>query len=335
MTIEKHWYRSSYTLLTLLLLPFSWLFRLLIFLRFSLYRAGWKKIISFPVPVIVVGNITVGGTGKTPMVIWLIHCLQKMGYQPGVVSRGVGGEDTNSLRWVKENSVPSDVGDEAVLIVKRTQCPMVICKDRVLAVRELLTQSTCNIVIADDGLQHYRLGRQIEIVMLDGARQVGNGELLPAGPLREPLSRLQRSDFILVQGSTELKLSSENVFTMTLVGQALLSFSALHETKSLHDLSGQTVHAVAAIGNPDRFFALLRGFNIQVIEHRFKDHYLFQPQDFAFADHLPIVMTEKDAVKCVAFANDFASQGMWYLPVDAELPIEFEKKLQEKIRCGN
>jgi len=311
--IENHWYRKSYTWLTFLLLPFSWLFRLLVAIRYFLYRFHFIKKTRFNIPVIVVGNITVGGTGKTPFVIWLAEVLQKKGYRPGIVSRGVGGKKIVQPYWVDANASPEYVGDEAVLLTKRTQCPMVVCVDRVLAVKELLNKTHCNIVISDDGLQHYRLDRDIEIVIVDGAREWGNGQLLPAGPLREPLKRLRKIDLVVMNGQHDMKVNGHILFSITEPEQRL-DLRALHQ---------KTVHAVAGIGNPKRFFSLLRHHQVNVIEHVFPDHYLYQRDDIYFADDLSVIMTEKDAVKCV----EFADQRHWYLPVRAEISSGLEKKI--------
>ncbi len=322
-TWENHWYRSSYTWLTLLLLPLAWLFRLAIFIRYFLYRYKIKKTISFPVPVIVVGNITVGGTGKTPFVIWLAQFLQKQGYRPGIVSRGVGGKRLNMPYWVDAKADPLTVGDEALLLVRRTQCPMVVSVDRVLAVKELLGKTNCNIVISDDGLQHYRLGRTIEIAIVDGERRFGNHCLLPAGPLREPLKRLNRVDLMVVNGG------DKNEEFMQLQGNKLASVKT-HQIQALADFKNKTVHAVAGIGNPTRFFQTLGDAKIQIIPHVFPDHYLYQPNDIYFADDLPVIMTEKDAVKCIGFAD----QRHWYLPVQAEMSEEVELKLIHLLKRG-
>ena len=328
--MENHWYRTFYSGLTLLLLPFSWLFRGLVAIRYFLYRFNFKKKICFNVPVIVVGNITVGGTGKTPFVIWLAETLQKKGYRPGIVSRGVGGEKISRPYWVDIHADPAWVGDEAVLLAKRTHCPMVVCTDRVAAVTELLQKTHCNIVISDDGLQHYRLGRSIEIVMVDGMREFGNGQMLPAGPLREPLSRLRSVDLIVINGKSEFYhpiLKSDKIIEkleyMHLRGDTLFSLSLPQTELALQALQGKTVHAVAGIGNPQRFFALLSHYKMHVIEHVFPDHYLYQRNDIHFAEDLSIIMTEKDAVKCM----EFADKRHWYLPVRAEMSRSLEKKI--------
>lgn len=316
--IESQWYRPRFTILTFLLWPFSIIFRLLVAFRYFLYHFNIRKKIQFDVPVIVVGNLTVGGTGKTPFVIWLAEMLRNTGYRPGIVSRGVGGKKRVQPYWVDCDANPAEVGDEALLLAKRTQCPMVVCIDRVAAVQALLNKTRCNLVISDDGLQHYRMSRNIEIVIVDGMREFGNRQMLPAGPLREPFSRLRSVDCIIVNGQSTLPYKK-----MNLQGDMLFSVRSPHEKIALHTLKNKTVHAIAGIGNPVRFFSSLRHLKIQVIEHIFPDHYLYQPDDISFGDNLPIIMTEKDAVKCVEFANE----RHWYLPVEAKMDQDFSNKM--------
>jgi len=325
----KHWY--SFHWITFLLLPFSWLFRLLVAIRYWLYQFHLKKKTYFNVPVIVVGNMTVGGTGKTPFVIWLANQLQKKGYRPGIVSRGVGGKQYAQPYWVDAYSDPKEVGDEAVLLAKRAHCPMIVCIDRVAAVKTLLQKTNCNIVISDDGLQHYRLGREMEIVIVDGAREFGNGQLLPAGPLREPLGRLQKVDWIVINGNSDLRhpvLQSNTLVKMNLSGDILWSMVEPHKKISLDQLHQKTVHVVAGIGHPQRFFSALRDRHIEVIEHIFPDHYLYQRQDIYFEDDLPVIMTEKDAVKCV----EFADKRHWYLPVEAQMDLTVEEMICKRLK---
>lgn len=310
MDIDRHWYRSSYTWLTFLLAPFSWLFHLVIIIRRALYHLGIKKTYHFPVPVVVVGNITVGGTGKTPFVVWLAACLKAQGWRPGIVSRGAGGKESHTPRFVDGSSDPGQVGDEAVLLARRTLCTLVVCADRVAAVNALLARADCNIVISDDGLQHYRLGRDVEIIIVDGDRGFGNRCLLPAGPLRESVSRLKKADFIIAQGQ-----SMPGMYGMQLRGNEFVSVSNPAEKKPIESFKNLKVHGVAAIGNPERFFASLRQLGMEVVPHRFPDHYLYEASDIDFGDELPVIMTEKDAVKC----SRFSDQRHWCLPVDAVL----------------
>lgn len=324
MDIERHWYSRSLTALTLWLLPLSWIFYGIITLRSILYRNHIKKSQHFPVPIIVVGNITVGGTGKTPLVIWLTHWLRAQGYRPGIVSRGVGGQQSKHPRSVLPDSLAEQVGDEALLLAKRSQCPVMLCIDRVAAVNMLLATTDCNIVIADDGLQHYRLARDIEIAVIDGDRRFGNACLLPAGPLREPISRLQHVDFVMVQG-----IANDNEFAMSLRGDEWVSVMDAEMKKPFS--SFKKAHAFAAIGNPERFFTRLRQAGIDVIPHYFQDHYRYRACDFDLGDDLPILMTEKDAVKC----QDFADDRFWYLPVDMQVDPLFENQLLAKLTRRN
>lgn len=317
--MQDHWYRPTHDFVTYLLLPFAFLFRCVVALRRFLYRKKILKTYHFSVPVIVVGNITVGGTGKTPFVIWLVNFLRENGFKPGIVSRGVGGQQQKTPRWVNQNSDVNAVGDEAVLLAIRGNCPVVIGIDRVAAVKELLAKTDCNIVVSDDGLQHYRLARDMEIALVDDERGFGNGSMLPAGPLREPINRLNEVNFIIRQVSSTKKMQRNNEFAMRLHGECLLSVKQPQQKMSLQDLQNKTAHAVAAIGNPQRFFASLRKSKMNVIEHVFPDHHLYCEMDLQFNDDLPIVMTEKDMVKC----KDFARENFWYLPVEAEIPTEF------------
>ncbi len=321
--LERHWYNRSLTWLTFLLLPFSFLFGLIVKGRTFLFKHNILKSIHFSVPVIVVGNLTVGGTGKTPFVIWLSGFLKTKTWRPGIVSRGVGGAQHATPVWVDKHSDPHVVGDEALLLARHSACPVVICVNRVDAVRELLSKTDCNIIISDDGLQHYRLGRSMEVVVIDGDRKFGNGYLLPAGPLRETAKRLVQVDFVIQHGGNR----NNACFYMQLQGEELVSIVNPYNKLPLAHFKNTKVHAVAGIGNPKRFFAALRQQGLDIMEHVFPDHYLYQQEDFLFADDLPIVMTEKDRVKC----EEFADQRFWYLPVVAVLDQKFENELLTKL----
>lgn len=322
----KRWYDSSQDLATIPLVLLSWVFRALVAARRFCYRVKLKKSHRFAVPVIVVGNITVGGTGKTPLVLWLVNFLKEQGFRPGIVSRGVGGKQQRAARWVERNSDPKWAGDEAVLLA-RQDCPVVIGIDRVAAVQELLAKSNCNIVISDDGLQHYRMGRDVEIVVIDGMRGLGNQRFLPAGPLRESPARLKTVDYVVKHVPAFAPDSVSDELVMKLQGNLLVSVKDAEQRISLNSFQNATVHAIAAIGNPERFFSLLRHQGLTIIEHTFSDHYLYQPQDFNFNDKLPIVMTEKDAVKC----ENFADERFWFLPVRPEVSARFGVELLEKL----
>ncbi len=318
--LVQQWYSAR---APLWLLPLSWLFFVLVKLRRLAYKTGLLRSYRLPAPVIVVGNISVGGTGKTPLVAWLVKALQQAGYRPGIISRGYGGQAQQWPQQVHPDSDPLQVGDEPVLLAQRCGCPIVAAPDRVLAARELLEKFNCNILISDDGLQHYRLQRDIEIVVVDGARRFGNGHCLPAGPLREPVSRLQQVDFVVANGAA---MSGE--VAMQLVPGALVALLAGNKTVSLCELHGQQVHAVAGIGNPARFFELLKQHGLSVIEHPFPDHHHFVVDDLCFADELPVLMTEKDAVKC----RRYADARMWYLPVEAQLDDSFAHAFMQQIK---
>lgn len=310
LDISKHWYRDKLTWLSFLLLPISWLFGLVVSIRRWCYRVGLFKTHRFPVPVIVVGNITVGGTGKTPFVIQLAKALESRGYRPGIVSRGYTGKTLKHVTWVTTKSNTVEVGEEAILIAKQTSLPVVVARKRASGVAALIHLAKCNLIISDDGLQHYALGRSIEVTLVDQKRQFGNQRLLPAGPLREPVSRLNLVDAIVYNGggqaSPGFQVEVEPVDFRSIQTQ---------QVTTLDFFKGQRVHAVAGIGNPDRFFATLDVLGVNYIPHRFPDHYHYQLSDLHFRDDLPIVMTEKDAIKC----KRFTGKQLWYLTVKAIL----------------
>lgn len=280
-------------------------------IRRCLYRLGWLRAVRLPCPVIVVGNITVGGTGKTPLTLALVEALRARGFRPGVVSRGHGGSQREPM-LLGDLPNPAEVGDEPSLI-RASGVPVAVGRDRPAAAR-LLLDAGCNVVIADDGLQHYRLARDIEICVIDGERRFGNARLLPAGPLREPLHRLDRIDLRVCNGGQP----HAHEVPMRLSGGLARALSDGHE-RPVASFSGVRVHAVAAIGHPQRFFASLVEQGLEVIPHAFPDHHAFLPSDLAFGDDLPVLMTEKDAVKCRAFAQPH----WWNVPVKAELPADF------------
>jgi len=307
----KFWQRKN--LWAWLLFPISLLYLCGAKFHKLLYLLRLKKTYFFEVPVIVVGNITVGGTGKTPLVIKLANLLLDQGCKPGIVSRGYRGSNQDPLVVTAESDV-TIVGDEALVIMRNTSCPLVICPKRVAAVKKLVDDFHCNVIISDDGLQHYALGRSLEIAVLDGANRYGNGFCLPAGPLREPISRLKKVDFIVVNSG----LANANEYAMQIMADKF--YRVDHKAnKAITEFVGQKVHAVAALGNPARFFNFLRTLNLEVIEHPFPDHYQFSVQDFSFAGNLPIIVTEKDAVKC----EKFATANFWFLKIDLKLSDQF------------
>ena len=311
--IERIWYGNSQV--KWLLWPFSLIYKLIMMTRSFLYQSKWLKSVSFDVPVIVVGNITVGGTGKTPFCIALCELLKKQGLKPGLVSRGYGGKATCWPQAVTATSDPALVGDEPVLLVRHTQCPMVVAPDRVAAVQTLLTDYDCDVVVSDDGLQHYRLARDIEIVLWDKKRRFGNGLCLPAGPLRETVNRLKAVDFIVNEDQVTLQFSP------------VCSLLDPHKTITPSDVSGMTVCALAGIANPNRFFDALSELGFVFERHIFKDHYAYQPSDFAALKADIILMTEKDAVKCQAFCDE----RCYMLPIAVTLSDEFCQALLRKL----
>jgi tetraacyldisaccharide 4'-kinase len=322
MSIEDHWYKRD--IVSLSLWPVSQLFRGVAAVRRAFYRLRNRLFKKLPVPVIIVGNIMVGGTGKTPMVIWLVQFLRQQGYRPGIVSRGYGGEsDTYPLKVTPVTST-TQAGDEPVLIARRTGVPVVVDPKRVRAAKSLLEQHPdINIIIADDGLQHYALQRDVEIVMIDARRELGNGFVMPAGPLRESPSRLAEADFVVTNGP-----SANADYRMGLQSGNLIPVRGGTESVTLESFRHQQVHAVAGIGHPDRFFDTLRAHGIEVIEHAFPDHHAFSADELSFGDDLPVIMTEKDAVKC----QIFAPQNSWFLQVSAVPDQRFADELLALLR---
>ncbi len=306
-------------LLQALLTPLSVLFGMTVAVRRQAYRIGIFRRHDVGVPVIVVGNISVGGTGKTPVVLALVDVLRKAGWRPGVVSRGYGGRTVHP-RLVGADDNPDELGDEPVLMA--AQVPVAVCRDRPAAARHLLEHTDCDIIVSDDGLQHYALARSIEWVIVDGQRLLGNGRLLPAGPLREPAARLREVDAVLVNGG-----SLDGAHRFDLHPQALRAVNGSGRSRPLQWLEGRNIHAVAGIGNPWRFFEQLRGLGARVIEHAFADHQPLRPVDLAFDDELPVVMTAKDAVKCRSWAQD----DWWVLPVVARLPSPLTAALSDRL----
>ncbi len=275
--------------------------------------------------IIVVGNITAGGSGKTPLVIRLCQIFSEAGLVPGVISRGYGRKE-RGLRLVSPASSPEVVGDEPLLISRRTGVPVIVATNRCHAARALLKQKV-NVIISDDGLQHHRLPRSMEICVIDGDRGLGNGRLIPAGPLREPSQRLLSVDHVVINGESNCVLPDINSHTMSLA-PGLLKSLVDGEAWRLSQFAGCTVNAVAGIGNPDRFFRLLQNTGIKVIEYAFPDHHAYSEADFAEMDKdLPIMMTEKDAMKC----SRLGLKNAWFLTVDAHLPHQWEQSFQQQL----
>jgi tetraacyldisaccharide 4'-kinase len=327
--IEWGWYHGTRTFwpLLIVLLPLSLLFIIVARLRRFLLvsQQSSKAVAAISVPVIIVGNIAVGGTGKTPLLCSLALAFIEKGFRPGIISRGYGGSYQGEPRLVSVTDDAAVVGDEPLLLARRTGCPVVIAQDRVAAARYLETQNV-TVILSDDGLQHYALARTVEIVVMDGQRGVGNGWCLPAGPLREPVSRLQSVDFVVINGETESCFRADQI---TMLIQLVHWINVRTGEKKLlaHLPSGSCVHAVAGIGNPQRFFNTLQANGYKIIEHVFPDHHAFVASDLNFCDDLAIVMTEKDAVKCSLFAQD----NMYALIVAAAVPEFFLDALVKKI----
>jgi tetraacyldisaccharide 4'-kinase len=312
----------------LALLPLGLLFRLVVRVRRLLHESGWRQVVRLPVPVVVVGNITVGGTGKTPVVIALARALAARGLRPGIVTRGYGGRD-DGIGAVTSGSDPLAVGDEPLLLAARAGCPVWRGADRVAAATALLAaHPDRDCLISDDGLQHLRLGRDVEIAVVDGARGLGNGLPLPAGPLREPPARLRAVDAVIINGTGAAALPPG--LPLTLEGSRLVNLAHGDTTMPLPEWRGRRVRAVAGIGNPRRFFEQLRAAGLEVEEHPFPDHHPFTAGDLAFDAGLPVVMTEKDAVKCARFAREH----WWYLPVEARLDAALFDLVADRLRRG-
>ncbi|MCW5624422.1 MAG: tetraacyldisaccharide 4'-kinase, partial [Burkholderiales bacterium] len=324
----RHW--DQLGPVALLLLPLAVLFAAASGLRRMAYRIGLFPSHRMPVPVIVVGNITVGGTGKTPFVQWLVQELRAHGRHPAIVTRGYGARDGGPAP-VNPGDAAAEAGDEPVLLARNAGCPVWRGSDRVAAARALLAaHPECDVIISDDGLQHYRLARDLEIAMVDGARGFGNGLPLPAGPLREPVSRLARCDFVVVKGRALPIPGRSDAVSMALVPGPFRQLIHPHRVATADDFAGTVVHAVAGIAAPETFFRSLEAMGLAIERHGFADHHAFTAADLAFDDGRPVVMTEKDAVKSIAFARP----EFWSLPVTAALPDGFGTTLAQRLAHG-
>ncbi len=338
--LERSWRRPNG--LTLALRPLSWLYRALYKLRGLGYRLGVFASYRAPVPVLVIGNLTVGGTGKTPLVVHIINLLQQNGYTPGVISRGYGGKSPGYPLLVNHTTPVHYSGDEPALIVGRTLVDMVVGSDRKASIESLLKiNPEIDIIVSDDGLQHLALQRDIEVCVMDATSPQTNQCLLPAGPYRESIARLDSVDIVVEHGLADDINRSEGAdkelsrFAMNLRPQApklVASLSRLDQINSLDDSDSQefnaslNIHAVAGIGNPQRFFDTCEALGYSLTKHAFADHHVYQKHEVVFADE-PVLMTEKDAVKC----QDFADQRHWFLPVDATLSDEFNTELLARV----
>lgn len=320
--MNKVWYGSGSAPLWLRVA--ARLFGALAVLRGGMYRRGLLHSRKLAVPVVVVGNLTVGGTGKTPLTVALAAMLLRQGRKPGIATRG-HGRRSKSLRMVRPDSTWQQVGDEPLLLQRRTGVPVCVATRRSEAAHALMALG-CDVILCDDGLQHMALARDLEIAVVDGARGFGNGQLLPAGPLREPVERLADIKLLVINGEPCAQLApfAGRALRMTLRGDQVRPLTGQGDPVPLAQFIGKPVHALAGIGNPDRFFAQLRAAGLQVIEHHFADHHAFTAADLRMDDGLPLLMTEKDAVKCAAFA----APGQWYLPVEACFDAADEQRLR-------
>ena len=347
--IEQYW--QDINGVSLVLYPISALLCGLAWLRRKCYHLGLLKTYSCPIPIIVVGNIYVGGNGKTPFVISLVHQLKALGYKPAIISRGYGAlqDEQKYGYWPRQVVTSNNVqiyGDEPYLLHQLTQCPVFIDPQRSRAAQQVVKQTDCDVIISDDGLQHYALSRFIEINIVDVQRLHGNGLCLPAGPLREKSTRLATVDYVIYNYATStlnpvlpqdiinsfamsyVLLDLENVNSSTMAVKTVTPKTVTPKTvMTLQQLQGKKVHAVAGIGAPQRFFDVLRDHKIEVIEHVFADHYCYNIEDLTFEQNYPIIMTEKDAIKC----RHFSLKNAWFLPIKAKIDKSLITKITEQL----
>ncbi len=317
---ENLWYSKN--LLSTGLLPLSWLFRAIVTVRRFYYRVYHYRRTLPSVFILVVGNLTVGGTGKTPFLIWLARQCRGHGLKVGIITRGYKKHQAGKILEALPHSLSKDVGDEALLLVQKTACPVIVAANRMQAVGLLLSKYRPDVILSDDGLQHYKLPRNVEIAIVDGARQFGNGRCLPAGPLREPVSRIQECDLVVSNGRNDnYKYSFETV------PESAVSLGQDTVRRPLQDFMDSTVHAVAGLGNPARFFRMLESAGIRIIRHVFPDHHAYVEADLEFGDNKPILMTEKDAVKCKLFVD----RNIWYLPIIVQPSPLLEQRISTLI----
>ena len=336
--VDRLWYGKGRPLL--LLTPLSWLYQ-------TVAEARRRKAVEahaqkLSVPVVVVGNITAGGTGKSPLTAWLVGVIQAAGWRPVVLSRGYGGKSSDYPLLVTEDTLPSLAGDEPVMLAQATGVPVVVDPDRRRGAAYALDNALGNVLISDDGLQHYRLPRDIELSVFDGSRGVGNGALIPVGPLREPVNRLDTVDFVIVNGATTADdegrvppealsgIKHPQMYAMDLQPTRLVNLKT-GETRSPESLHGQKIRSIAGIGNPTRFFDTLKALGAKQIAVPFPDHHRFRPEDLGTESGHLLVMTAKDGVKCRSFAPDNA----WVLYVEAKLPRAFSESVLEKLRASS
>jgi len=323
--LQKLWYQPQIHPLLWPFIPLSVLYKIFIFIRSFCYKIKLFPQKDFPIPIVVVGNLTTGGSGKTPLVIHLVRLLKQQGLHPGVVSRGYLGV-YDKPTFVYANSDPRIVGDEPLLLSKRLFCPIVVAKHKNDAIQALLDAGQVDVIISDDRLQHLSMKRNIEIIVVDGKSRFGNEWCLPAGPLREPMSRLQTVDFVI--SNTPNRYDNDTEYDMELRPRLLYKGIRQSEHQSLSEFRDKTVHAVAGIGFPERFFDLLRKHGLNVIAHPYPDHHSFKEQELIFEDDYPVIMTEKDAVKC----EGLMTEQHWVLPVEAAINPLFDMKFLTKLK---
>lgn len=323
--LQRAWYRPASW--ASLLLPLSWLFRgVAVLRRYQLQHFRVNTLL--PVPMVVVGNISVGGTGKTPLLASLVTHFIELGYRPGIVSRGYGGHAAEYPLMVTQDCHADQSGDEPLLL--SSLCPVVVDPDRYRAAGYLLAHTDCNLLFSDDGLQHYGLPRDIELVVVDGERGFGNGHCLPAGPLREPLSRLSEVDFVLVNETVSgLELAGAETFRVE--ARQLRHLASGRVIAADQWVGGRRIHAVAGIGNPGRFLRSLERLGFVAKLHALPDHHIYKGDELLFEDGLPVIITAKDAVKCARFATD----NVWVLDVVAEISSQFLTRLEERVASLN
>ncbi len=332
---EREWQRLGGG--ALVFLPLAVIFWAASALRRAAYRSGLLEPWKAPVPIVVVGNITAGGTGKTPLTIAIVELLKARGFTPGVVSRGYGSippteqDPSGVVRVFPERATPEHFGDEPVMIARRCQVPVFISPDRPAAVRALLQAIPgIDVVVSDDGLQHYALARDVEIAVVDGELRFGNGLPLPSGPLREPVSRLRTVDAVVVNGGNSDLIPAPRQFAMHLGEERFVRIADREEREPREFaelVRGRDVAAIAGIAHPERFFSHLRRLGVTARTHAFPDHHLYRPADLKLPGAEAIVMTEKDAVKCAAFADE----RLWFLRIAATLPPDFEAFLVDRL----
>lgn len=319
--LESIWYGGARVPLALALL--EGVYATLLRLRRWSYSAGLRRITRVAVPVAVVGNLTVGGTGKTPLVAALAAELARRAWRPGIVLRGYGGS-RHAPMLVGRDSDPALCGDEAVLLARSLDLPVAVGRRRAAAAALLVQRAECDVIVSDDGLQHWGLARDLEIAVIDGRRRFGNGRLLPAGPLREPPERLRAVDYTVANG-----VAQAGEAAMRVSGTQACSLVRPGRRLELETLRGQRVHAVAGIGHPARFFDLLRGYGIEVVPHAWPDHHVYDGSELRFDDSRPVLVTEKDAVKCARWADE----RVWVVPVEAQLPPEWFDRVHQRLHA--